>query len=336
MKSEHEWRYDLEACDVEDKGCLRDFRSKADIWIRTLDRVDRNSVSSQIHQMMWEDATWRSLNHARFLAVGSENVGTPGIVASLLDRGYIAGQAIYISRLIEKGSRDPQKQINSLRRLVDEICDSRHLLTREVYICRDGLPYNVNAAIARMPLASDPDNPQVMWLDTEGPNAWAQSIQLHEEFDRLSGIGPETRSRGDLISTQLFDRMKAVFNNPVLKDIQSLRHKSIAHAADLLSRSSSSKDLREGISLDEIGSAHYLLLGLYQVVSANILYQSWLSDAVPVPMHDVFEGMEKPIAASDGIEGLWQFWDRHCNERSDWLSASYRELIPKDFTFEAC
>ncbi|MDO9639376.1 MAG: hypothetical protein Q7J44_12635 [Pseudotabrizicola sp.] len=332
MASGSEWNFGLDACDVDDKNRLKDFRFKADIWIRTLDRDDRNSVSSQILQMMWEDAAWRSLNHARYLSDGSDEIGTPGIVASLLDRGYVAGQAIAISRLLEKGASRPHKQVNSLRRLVDEIADCKELLTREVYVCRDGLPYDFNAVRERLHVAIDPENPMAVWLDNEGPEAWSQSMLLHEEFDKLSGVGPENRGRNDSISSQFFKRLQSAFDDPVFEGIQSLRHKSIAHAADDISRSSA-KLVRDGITLDEIARSHYLLIGLFQVISANILQQSWLTDAIPVPQYNVFEGINRPIASEMGARKLGEFWDTHCSARSKWCNDAYREIIPIDFVF---
>lgn len=330
MTLDGEWQYGLDACDVGDKARLKEFRSKADIWIRALDRDDRNSVSSQIIQMMWEDAAWRTLNHARHLSDGVDDIGTPGIVASLLDRGYVAGQVIAISRLIERGAARPHKQVNSLRRLVDEIADSKDLLTREVYVCRDGLPYDFNAVRSRLHVTVDPQRPMVTWLETGGPNAWTQSMLLHEEFDKLSCVGPEGRTRNDRISSPFFDRMKSIFDDTVFEDIHSMRHKSIAHAADHISRSSA-KRFRDGISLDELARSHYLLIGLYQVISANILQQSWLADAVPVPQYDLFEGIDHPIASEAGVRSLNQFWEKHCGERSDWCNEAYREIISDDF-----
>ncbi|AMY70678.1 hypothetical protein [Frigidibacter mobilis] len=219
-----------------------------------------------------------------------------------------------------------------MRRLVDEITDSRDLLTREVYVCRDGLPYDFNAVRSRLHVDVDPENPTLTWLDTEGPNAWTQSMLLHNEFDKLSGVDPGDRARDDRITGQFFDRLKSVFDEAVFEDINSLRHKSIAHAADHISRSSA-KRLREGISLDELARSHYLLIGLYQVISANILQQSWLADAVPVPQYDLFEGINHPIASEAGARSLNQFWEKHCGERGDWCNEAYREIISGDFVF---
>lgn len=325
MKSAHKWQHAIEDCDIHDKHRLREFRSKADIWIKSLEKDDQNSISSQILQMMWDDAAWRSLNRARFIARDREDIGTSSIVGSLLDRGYISGQVIAISRLLERGAARPQKQINSLRRLVDEISNSQHLITREIYICRDGLPYDhITARLTESNISQKNFIPT--WLNS--PLDFHQSLLLHEEFDRLSGVSPEQRSRDDLIANTLFERLSKTLEDAVFQDILELRHKSIAHAADEISRRSS-KNLRGGISLDEIAKAHYLLLGVYQAISSNILYQSWLGSAVATPQYDQFEGLNKPIIDDDNFHELYDFWRDHCSERNDWLYKSYREIIPR-------
>lgn len=185
--------------------------------------------------MMWDDARWRSLNEARFLAQDPEDVGTPGIVGFLLDRGYISGQVIAIARLTELGSTNPRKQVNSLRRLVVEVTNARDQFTREIFISRTGLPYDWEAARHREVQTIG----GIRWLGMTRPDAWTQSLQLHEEFDRLSGVSWANRNRDDLISIDVFDRLNASLADPVFGKITTLRHKSIAHAADGFSRASS-------------------------------------------------------------------------------------------------
>ena len=326
MTRTHEWQVPVDQCDVSDKAGLTRFRELADVWIKALDTDDENSVTTQVLDMMWMDAAWRSMNEARRLAIRDEQVGTPGMVAVLLDRGYIAGQVIAIGRLLDPSASQPKRQVNSIRRLVDDIAANRDLFTREVYVSRDGLPYDYQAVQARE--LSAITNTEIRWMPTTGSTAWHMSSLQHRQFDRLSGVAPDARSRNDTISDSIFDGMLAAFDEQVFKDITDMRHKSIAHAADDFSRSTA-KNLRSGLSLDEFARAHYLLLGLYQAISANLLYQSWLTDAVAVPQYDQFEGFDKPLVATEGIVELHSFWDAHGDERNDWMLKAYHEFIPE-------
>lgn len=275
--------------------------------------------------MMWTDAAWRSLNEARRLTAGSDEAGTPGMVAALLDRGYVSGQVIAIGRLLDPTAAQPKRQVNSIRRLVDDIAARRRLFTREIFISSDGLPYDHQMVRARE--LSAMVGGKLQWMPNSEALAWQMSELRHREFDRLSGIAPDSRSRNDTISDSLFDRMIAAFDDPVFKDILEMRHKSVAHAADKFSRSIA-KNLRTGFSLNEFARAHYLLLGLYQAISANLLYQSWIGAAIPVPQYDQFEGFEKPLVPEKSVGELHGFWDRHSDERDGWLTKAYYEFIP--------
>lgn len=325
MKHKHRWQVEAAQCDVVDQATLLEYRTHAERWIKALDDDDVNSVTSQINDMMWTDAAWRSLNEARRLGMDDVDAGTPGLVAALLDRGYIAGQVIAIGRLLDPSASQPKRQVNSIRRLVDDITRHKRLFTREIYVCHDGLPYDF-AAIRTQELGAL-TGAVVQWLPTAGSLAWHQSMLRQEEFDRLSETLPGARRRDDTISDAIFQGMADAFDDQVFKDILEMRHKSIAHAADDFSRSTAS-NLRSGFSLDEFARAHYLLLGLYQAISANLLYQSWLGAAVPVPQHDQFEGFDKPLVHAGKLADLHDFWNRHGEERDGWLSKAYREFIP--------
>jgi hypothetical protein len=63
-----------------------------------------------------------------------------GLLAHFLDQGYVATQVLAIRRLL-----DSRKDVFSLRRLLDNITTHQHLITREIYVCNDGLPYDSEA-----------------------------------------------------------------------------------------------------------------------------------------------------------------------------------------------
>lgn len=317
------WDHPVEDCDVHDYTKLIRYRERAETWVSVLSGDPLNSVSAQLIDMFWNDAVWRSLNESRRLAIDREGIGTPGIVAALLDRGYLTGQVLSVSRLLERSSRNATKQVNSLRRIADELSAERGLFTREVFVAHDGLPFDWEAVRERVGFQAG-----VVWRDTAGPNAWEMALLRHKEFDRLSGVSSGQRSRNDLISDHLWQKFEQTLNDPVFEDILAFRHKSIAHAADEFSRSAA-PNLRLGVSLNEFARAHYLLLGLYQAISANLLYQSWLGSAVPVPQVDQFEDLDLRLLEDDARPSMKEFWDDHCSEREGWLTSAYYEIIPR-------
>lgn len=319
----HQWAYKPQDCDVVDQISLAEYRTNAEAWIDLMLGDPMHSIEAQLTEMVWLDAQWQALNHARFLAKTRKGVGTPGIVGALLDRGYLAGQIIAITRLLEPGSKDAKKQVVSLRRLVDEITKVRHLFTREIYVAHDATPYDWQAVRAKAPVQSG-----AVWTETTGPDAWMSSMRLHEEFDRLSGVKPQDRARTDIISTSVFDRLNDSLADPVLADIKTWRNKSVAHAADAFSRAAAGQ-LPPGFSLKDLNLAHSLLFGVFQSIAANILQKTWLTDAVPVPQYDIFESLDRPLVATEDLGSMQEFWDTHSKMRSDEMNAVYKSIIPQ-------
>jgi hypothetical protein len=168
---------------------------------------------------------------------------------------------------------------------------------------------------------------EVRWLDSDESGAWESSL-LHEHFDRLSGTIAHSRLRNDLISDEIFDRLKANIDDSIFDDVLTLRNKAVAHAADTFSRSQAGT-LRTGLKLDEFARAHRLLLGAMQAISAGILYGFWRASAVPVAQSDQFRGLAGQFVAEQRLPDLQTFWLEHCRERDEWLVSAYNEIIPK-------
>jgi hypothetical protein len=231
--------------------------------------------------MMWFDIAWRTANEARQFADDDGTRGsTAPLIAMMLDRGYLAGQVISITRLLEKApANQPKKAVISLPRIVDEMRAAREIMTRENFVCRDALPYDYEALLAAelerlsAEMAANPNKARRVSLSLSGPEGFDQARKEHELFDLLSGVAPENRARGDLIGEAFFDRLDELLARPPLPEIKALRNKSIAHAADAFSRAQA-KGLRSGLTIHDLDRAHYLLFAVFQTLSV-VLFGVW-------------------------------------------------------------
>ena len=92
---------------------------------------------------MWNDVTYRSVNEARrFTSEENPTAASNGMFGEFIDRGYVSTQVLDICKITERSNNDPNKGVISLPRLLDDIRDYRHLLTRENFVSYDGLPYD--------------------------------------------------------------------------------------------------------------------------------------------------------------------------------------------------
>ncbi|MBJ7499770.1 MAG: hypothetical protein JHC57_08460 [Sphingopyxis sp.] len=251
----------------------------------------------------------------------------------MLDRGYLAGQVIAITRLLEKPpANQPKKAVISLPRIVDEMRAARELITRENFVCRDALPYDYEALQAgelerlAAEMAANPNKARRVNLSLSGPEGFDQARMEHELFDQLSGVAPEDRARGDLIGEAFFDRLDELLASTPLPEIKALRNKSIAHAADAFSRSQAA-GLRSGLTIHDLDRAHYLLFAVFQTLSV-VLFGLSRASPVPIPQHNMFEHLTEPFLAEKRLEAMRGFWDKHIGEREGWMNDGFHEVLP--------
>ena len=175
-----EYEYGVDQCSVTDKALLTEFREKRSEWMDWLERDVHHNIFGQIHSMMWNDAAYRSLNEARrFASANNPTASMNGMFGELIDRGYVSTQVLDICKITDRSNSDPKKAVISLPRLLDNIRDHRHLLTRENFVSYDGLPYDYAAAHQTHIDSLTPEElGKVRWVSTEGPDAWGTSERI--------------------------------------------------------------------------------------------------------------------------------------------------------------
>lgn len=319
--------YPVDECDVTDKVGLVAYRTKREEWLHMLDGDQQHSVSKQISEMLWGDLVYRTVNEARRLAVAGDYKSSAlnWSIARFVDQGYVATQTLAIRKLLEPAWRKPEKQVISLRRVIDEIAASRHLLTRENYVAHDGLvfdPAPVRAAYEARILARGSG---VFFdrLPTTGRHAWGSSERAHESFDKLSGVGGDQRSRGDLIAPAVFERIESELLESGCSNIAEIANKFIAHAADELSRSTLSEDQKE-FTLAKIERCHRAICRTTGALFGPILWQG-SHGLFPIPQFNYFENLGAIWLRDADVSSLHGFWDAHVAKVEGWSDLLAKE-----------
>tara|TARA_R110002124_G_scaffold115326_2_gene271120 strand:- start:3474 stop:4448 length:975 start_codon:yes stop_codon:yes gene_type:complete len=315
-----DYRYRVDECDVHDKDALQAFRAKRDEWMHWLHHDEHHAISGQIAGMLWSDAVFRLINESRKFAheAGGSYSTQSGIIARSLDRGYVAEQVIAFRKVMEKAARDPKKQVISLRRLIDDVRENRHLLTREMFVCHDGLSFDDSAGMDDLP-PPDEHGVAMAWVDTTGPRAFGMSRHMHEAFDRMMDDAPRQRDRGDLIGESFFAEIETILGEAPFDDLRRHANKMLLHAADGFSRG---KNPAEGITLDKVWTCHKAILMVANRVSVAIGGSN--IGAVPTPQYDVLEHWEAPFAPEGNFEELLAQWSEENNRREDWCQELFK------------
>ena len=224
MNKRFDYAHQIDQCDILDKEKGKAFRQKRLIWMEWLNGQDPQSISPQIYSMLWDYALFRVVNELRKIAAMDPENGVRfnNPVIHLFDAGFVTKQVISIRRLTEKPKYDPKWAIISLHSVIDDIKTNVNLITRENYVCYDGLPYDYEAVQRQWlsTLSRESRGVHVGLLPTNGPNTWPMSERVHKTFDKLSGVEPENRKRTDVIRADIFTFLKSQIET--CKDIKNM------------------------------------------------------------------------------------------------------------------
>jgi hypothetical protein len=306
---EYRYKTTIDQCDVVDRGALVLYRVKRYQWLSwyELRKGDPNTIQQQLFSMMFLDLAYRTLAVARQTKDEDPMVSAQsGLLAHFLDQGYVATQVLAIRRLL-----DGRKDVFSLRRLLDDLAKHRHLISREIYVCNDGLPYD-SEAWQLLPQGVE----ERMWgIQAPGFGNYLSSRVRHETFDRLSGISPTARQRGDLIKEGVFQELKNWLANTAAEKLILLSHKFFAHAATQDSRGSLAYS---GIALADVDEVHRALVRVERAITDLLLFIGVHRDVVPMPPLGLLKGLERPYALADSIAKMDQRSDQLVAERNQW------------------
>jgi hypothetical protein len=213
----------------------------------------------------------------------------------LLDKGFVASQALSIRRLTDPTYNHPSKAVISLVRLIDDLEISVPFFTRENYICHDGVIYDW------------PENKEfgIEW------HLWKQK---HKNFDNLSGTSHQNRKRTDKLRNSVIKKLRKELK--ICEEMRTYANRFIAHASDPETKSNM-EEILEKITLNKFDDCYRAITEVSWFISAVILYESGLG-GVPVPQYDQLINLDKPIVTSENLKKLDQFWILRSEEVHNW------------------
>jgi hypothetical protein len=131
-----DYEYTVEQCNVPEvrRGALSEYRAFRRKGLETLRGDSNTSVMNQVHNLTWQTAVFRTLNEARRL---EPQRAVNGAMWELTAAGYANLMTLGIRRLV-----DWDENTDSVPTVIAWVERRPELLSRERYICFDGLPYD--------------------------------------------------------------------------------------------------------------------------------------------------------------------------------------------------
>lgn len=304
-------------CDVKNQSGLIAYRAKRELWLNWhgLQKDVPNNIQQQIFSMLFMDLAYRAITQPRHAGQEDAKLAMQnGLLAHLLDQGYVASQVFAIRRLMDK-----RPDVISLRRLLNDIQSSRNLITREIYVSYNGAPY-------------DPDSWQqlphhiehtIFGIHAPGLNQYLASKHRHATFDLLAGVDVSNRDRGDLIREEIFHTLNGWLDNSPAAHFITLSHKFFAHAADMQSLGTLQY---AGIKLDDVAAAQRAIVRVERAIATEILFLGDAGDVVPMPPLGLFQRLQFPYCQDYSIAEMDKMWDTLTKERNQWRYGIAKEL----------
>lgn len=268
------------------------------------------SVMNQVHDLAWHTAVFRTLNEARRLEPARS---INGAMWELITAGYANLMTLGIRCLV-----DHHADTNSLWNVIVQIEKRPELLTREFFVCYDGLPYDIDAARQRYIASLDlSKGTHVGWLSTSGPDAWATSEIMHLAFDKFSG-GSAKRKRTDKIRSDVIEKLKTQLNHSAIKSVCTMADKRVAHAE----RIAEGSDAIPVVTYNDIDKALAQIVRVTNYLSSHFFHDTVFGSVVPTPQFNVLEALDEPWVTTQNIPALHTYWDEICESMDKWIRES--------------
>lgn len=304
-------------CDVTDFSLLEKFREQRSKWISwySFRKDDPNNIEGQIISMIFLDLSYRTLASGRGdFSKGPDIAARSGVLAHILDQGYVAIQVLAIRRLLDK-----RKDVLSLRRLFDDIRANSGLITRENFVAYDGSPYDPNdwQLLPKDPMI------QIWGIDAPGLHRFVRSSERNKVFDKLSGTDQANRNRKDTITTAVFDKLLSWLDCQEAKNLVTLSHKFFAHASDLPSREGATYT---GVLLKDIEAIQRAIVSVERAITDDILFMGIARDVVAMEPLGFLKGLDRVYVPTETISEMDAHWERLRKDRDSWRNAYEAEL----------
>ncbi|QXX74424.1 hypothetical protein [Methylovirgula sp. HY1] len=309
-----DYSYAIADCDVIDKVSLATFREKRRTWNNWLKTDEHHAIQIVLSSMIWSDVSFRTISH---MAMNNPKSALHNqLMTEALIHGHVSTQVLAIRRLMDKGTG-----VISLPRLLDDVKKNAKIITRENFVCFDGLPYDYEVAKQRV-LSRMVGG----WQPTSGPDAWWNSEVAHQEFDKLTGVEPENRERDDRIDKRIFDKLEDWLKESDSEELVNWSHAFLAHAAAPNSPNRSAEV--PAPTLDRMTKATKHFVRVSEALG-RITLSSGHGELVPVAQFDRFAHLENPMMDSNTAKDIADHWDMLAAEREKCVEGIEAELFAK-------
>ena len=277
-----DYKYTLDQCSVPvvRRPVLEAYRTCRRECLERLQGDAETSVLNQVLHLTWYTVVFRTLNESRCLEQGR---GVNGAMWELITAGYANIITLGIRRLV-----DTHPNADSVWNVIGRLERRPELLTRENFVCHDGLPFD-DKAVYQKHLDTFKANSGPHWLATEGPDAFDTSARMHGAFDALCGF-PTKRKPLDKVDVSIFATLRGQLKHPIVEKVRNMVDRTVAHAE----RIPIGAPAVPPATYNEVNEALGIIVRVCQFVLWNLLAEGGFCSIVATPQFDVLQDLDQP------------------------------------------
>ncbi|NMC46959.1 MAG: hypothetical protein GYA52_09020 [Chloroflexi bacterium] len=286
-------------------------------WKNCLNGKDKNSIFQQIATMFWDTAIFRLIVKGRQIQIEKkpEDPKINSALHSFIDRNYFQAQAAYIRRITDNSYDLTGKQgVYSINALIKNIALYREELTREEYFELRNIEYDYKK-IEKAEKEFCQKQPLEKGFFIPHQYDWHSIVDVHKNFDRLSGTCSEKRTRKDKIEGKFFTGLQNKLSNCRL--VTNHVDQYIAHSATPTSRKMKNVDANN-VTFNLIWESQENIFKVADFLSLILFSEGHLALAIENP--NFYKYWETPLFEKTDIEDIRTSLIDYRNETEKWSS----------------
>ena len=291
-------------------------------WIELFCGKHQNSICNQLHDLSWYLTVFYVINESRnFSKTSDGKYENNGMLHNFIDKCFFEYVCVALRRLLDK---DSGKSTCSLFRLIADMENHHHLITRKIYFEAYGQEYDVEKIRIEHEEYCQRQNgtytvPQRL--------IWEVLERRHVDFDTLSGVNKKNRNKNDIVKKDIFTNILNKLKS-FDKDVIWYTDKFIAHIERPDRQQNNQTDDDILLTYGRVCEAHEVICKIATLVGR--LFLEFPGPFLGTVVFDQFENINLPFVKSEHTEQLKPIWLEKNKQINDWSYIDiehYKELV---------
>ncbi len=280
-------------------------------WTECFSGDHRNSICQQLYDLSWYLTVFHVFNESiSFSKDADGKYHNNSMLHNFIDKCFFEYLFIALRRLLDK---DSSKRTCSLYRIIADMGNNYHLITRQVFFDAYDIEYDVEKIRKEY---EEYCNAQKANKTFTVPHrlCWETLEHRHTVFDKLSATDKNKRRPNDLIKKTIFEKLGHKLDH-FHDDVVQYAHDFIAHLAK--------PSGQEGKPASEIDPTLGRLCETHEMLCkiATFIGRYFLEFPGPflvVVTFDQFENIDRPFVETSNVGQLREIWNKYSKKIDSW------------------